>query len=229
MAMTSTIAEMSEPVLERLQDPTGVFWSRQNEIYSGLAEAISELLLIIGRPTQQFNTAIQLVPNTVWQPIPPQMLAITNILCNGSQLWKTTLRSLDYLQSSWQSNWESDRGPFPLRWAPCGLRMFVVHPAPVEPITVTVAGICFPVVGTWPYSGTQSSIWAKEINDALQMYAAFYARVKLLGEDFQEGLELYKNFQVIAQRLTQIEDRRDSLAWSRSLGAPTAPSVVEHR
>lgn len=229
MGMTSTLAEMSQDVLDRLQDPTGVFWSRQNEIYAGLAEAISELLLIIGRPTQQFNTNVTLAPNTVWQKMPANMLAITNILCNGSLLWKTTLHSLDYLQSSWSSQWESDRGPYPLRWAPLGLRYFIVHPAPVEPVQVTVAGVCFPVAGTWPYSGAQTSLWHKELNDALELYAASYARIKILGEDFQEGLNLYRQFQVIAQRLTTLEDRRDSLVSTRSFGVPTAPSQTSSR
>ena len=61
------------------------------------------------------------------------------------------------------------------------------------------------------------------------MYSAHYARVKEVGQDMEEGLPLYQAFLQIGQRLSQIEDRRDSLVWTRSLGAPTAPSGVAHR
>lgn len=229
MAQTSTLAEMAPQVQDRVQDPNGIFWLRQFEVFAGLAEGISELLLIIGRPTQIFNQQVMLQANTVWQPMPPGLLAITDIRSTASRLQKTTLRALDYTCAGWTSSWESDRGPQPLHWAPLGLNYFIVHPAPVYAIPVNVTGIAYPLTDTWPPDGTETSVFHKEIDQALQLYAAYYCRVKTGGQDAEEGFALYQQFLEIAQRLSVIEERRDDLIWTRGMGAPTAPSGVSHR
>lgn len=229
MAQTSTIAEMATAVGDRLQDPTFTFWLENFEVYAGLAEGISELLLIIGRPTQIFNTVISLTPNTCFQAMPANVLTLTNINLGGTFLKKTVLHSLDYLQASWGSSWQSDRAAVPARWAPLGLNYFIVHPAPYYPIQVQIAAIEYPILTTWPPNGTELSPFHREVNQALEMYAASYCRLKEVGNDAQIGFELYKQFQQIAQRLTTIEDRRDSLVFSQSFGAPTAPSQVSKR
>lgn len=229
MAQTSTLAEMAPQTQSRLQDPTGVFWLQQYEIFGGLAEAISELLLLVGRPTVIFNKPVTLLPNTVWQPMPAGLLAITDIRTTLSRLWKTSLFGLDRSLSSWTTAWESDRAAQPARWAPLGLSTFVVHPAPLQPLEVNVTGISYPFTDSWPPSGLDTSPFHKEINQALEMYAASYCRMKEIGQDAQEGIKLYQQFLEIGQRLSVIEDRRDSLIWTRALGAPTAPSMVSQR
>lgn len=229
MATTSTIAELAPDVSARLQDPTNVFWNLDFEVNAGIAEGISELLLIIGRPTQIFNAPLNLQVNTCFQPMPPGLLAITDIRSTSSRLAKTTMRSLDVLCASWTSSWQSDRAAQPVRWAPLGLSKFIVHPAPVLPVVVNVTGIAYPFTDTWPPDGTETSPFAKNVDQALQMYSAYYCRIKEIGQDFEEGLVLYKAFLEIGQRLSQIEARRDDLVWVRSLGAPTAPSGVSHR
>jgi hypothetical protein len=220
---TSTLAAMAPAVSARLQDPTDVFWSEQFEILAGLAEAVNELLLLIGRPTQVFNQQITLQPNTCFQPMPPGLLAITNMRIVSTQaiLWQTTLRSLDYLQSSWSGAWQSDRAANPARWAPIGLGMFVVHPAPLQPVFVNVTGVAYPFTDSWPPTGTETSPFEKNINQALEMYAASYARLKEVGQDAQEGQALYQSFLNIAQRYADIQGRRDALVFSQIFGAPT--------
>jgi len=212
-----------------LQDPTFIFWNEQFEVWAGLAEGINELLLMVGRPTQAFNELITIASNACFQPMPAGLLAITNIQVNGSMLKKTTLRALDYTQSSWSSAWQSDRAAAPARWAPLGLGMFIVHPAPVQPIYATISGIAYPFTDTWPPAGTDVSPFEKNLDQALEMYAASYARLKEVGSDAEEGFGLYKRFQQIGQRYSQIQDRRDDLVWTQSFGAPTAPSVVSKR
>jgi len=186
-------------------------------------------MLIIGRPTQIVNLPVTLVPNTVWQPLPPNMLVITNIRSTLSNLWKTSLHSLDYVCGSWSSSWESDRAGSPARWAPLGLTTFIIHPAVVQPITVIVSGIQYPILTSWPPSGQEQSPFHTEIDQALQLYAAAYCRLKEVGQDAQEGFALYQAFLEIGQRLSQIEDRRDSLVWTKAIGAPTAPSTTSRR
>ena len=229
MPSTSTIAQLAPAVGQRLQDPTFVFWNEQFEIFGGLAEAITELLLIVGRPTVIFNQPVAIQPNTCFQSMPSGLLAITDIFLAGKRLGKTSLRNLDVLCASWTSSWQSDRAAQPARWAPLGLNYFIVHPAPLQPVTATVTGIAYPLTDSWPPDGTETSPFHKEVDQALQMFSAHYCRVKEGGNDHFEGLPLYQAFLEIAQRLSTIEDRRDSLVWTKSLGAPTAPSQVAHR
>jgi hypothetical protein len=229
MGTTSTISSLAPAVGQRLQDDSFIFWQEQFEVFAGLAEGITELLLIIGRPTVIFNQPVTLQPNTVFQSIPSGLLAITDINLSGRRLPKTTLRSLDVLAASWSSSWESDRAAQPARWAPVGLNMFVVHPAPLQPVSANVTGIAYPLTDTWPPDGTETSPFHKEIDQALQLFATSYCRLKEIGDDAAVGMQLYQQFLEIGQRLSVIEDRRDSLVWTRSIGAPSAPSQVNKR
>lgn len=229
MALTSTLAELAPQVSARLQDDSNIFWSLDYEVYAGLAEGISELLLIIGRPTQTVNLSVFLTPNTVWQILPANLLAISDIRTSTSRLVKTSLRALDNTQTSWNSAWESDRAAKPARWAPVGLTQYIVHPAPLQPIQVQITGIAYPFTGDWPPSGTDTSPFHKEVDQALQLYAAAYARFKEIGNDAMEGFSLYQSFLEIGQRLSIIEDRKDSLVWTRSMGVATSTSQVSRR
>jgi hypothetical protein len=229
MANTSTIAELAPDVSARLQDPRNVFWNEQYEVFAAIAEAISELLLIIGRPTIIFNQPLTPAVNTCFNPMPAGLLCITNIRTPVSTLGKTSLRNLDYLCGSWSPSWQSERGATPKRWAPLGLNYFVLHPAPVQPIAINLTGISYPITTTWPPNGTELSVFQKEFDQALQLYAAAYCRQKEIGNDAAEGRALYQQFLEIGQRLSQIEDRKDSIVWTRGFGAATAPSQVAHR
>lgn len=227
--VTSTIAQLATQVGDRLQDPTFIFWLQRYEAYSALSEAIQDLMLLVGRPTIVYNTQITLQPNTVWQPMPANMVAITNIRSNQYSLWKTSVHVMDYLQGSWGGDWESDVADTPLRWGPLGWTQFFVHPAPVTPTLVNVSGVANPIVTPWPPTGAESSPFHSEIDIALQIYATAYLRLKELGDNAQIGNDLMQQYLDIAARNTQIEDRRDPLLFSRSLGTPTAPSLVSAR
>jgi hypothetical protein len=230
MATTSTIADLLSQVNARLQnDSYGPFWSPQNELTPAIAEAIGEMMLLIGRPTVQYNTLVTLTPNTVWQPMPTNLLAITNIQSAGTTLRKTTLHALDYTQASNTSSWESDRADVPAKWCPLGLRSFVVWPAPTQPIQVTMAGIAFPITSAWPFDPATLSPFHVEVNDALECYAAAYARLKDLGDDWAEGQQNYRQFLSVAARLSTISDREDDLIYSQGFGVETAPSQVSKR
>jgi hypothetical protein len=226
---TQTIAQLAVGAANRVQDPNFIFWQQNYEVYSAIAEGISDLLLMIGRPTVQFNTQITLEANTVWQPMPANMLAITNMRGASYSLWKTSLYAMDYLQASWGPDWESDTADSPLRWGPLGLTYFFVHPAPTTPIQVNVAGVAYPITTPWPPTGAESSPFHDEINVAVQMYAAWYLGLKMGADESFEGDALFQNYLDIAQRLSSIEDRRDNLIFSRAFGTPTAPSLVSLR
>jgi hypothetical protein len=224
------ISVLAQQVLARVQDPTAIFWDLSLEVYPALVEALNDLMLIIGRPTTIYATPVQLNPRIVWQPMPANMLAITNIRTNFAGLWKTSLHSMDYLQTSWMGNWETDVAAVPVRWGPIGVSHFFVHPAPEQTLTVTVTGVGYPVPSAvFPPTGTETASFHDEFFQALELYAAAYLRLKELGDDAQEGQELYQQYLQIAQRLTRIEDRKDSLVFSQAFGTPTALSRVTRR
>ena len=219
--MATTISTLADQVQNRLEEQVfaGSWWSRAYELYSALAEAENDLMLLVGRPTQVVTTALTLTANTVWQSTPKGYFHITDIQGAGSPLYKVNLWDLDYLQSSWGPDWTQDVDDVARRWAPIGFNMFAVHPAPVVPQTVQVTAIQYPVATAWPYDGTQTVPFEDNYFQILEEYAAFYARIKELGAEFQEGLKLFDSYMQGARRMTQIQDLRDPLLFTTSFGA----------
>ena len=218
--MTTPISTLADHTQQRLEEPVGAgaWWSRQFEVYSAIMEAQSDLLLLVGRPTQVVNVPFTLAPNTVWQAIPKGYLAITDIQGAGSPLYKINLYDLDFLQTSWGSNWQQDTDAVAQRWAPIGFNMFVVHPAPAYPQTVNVTAIQYPATDTWPYSGSEGVVFEDNYFQLIEEYAAFYCRIKELGAEFQEGMKLFEQYMAGARRMTQIQDLRDPLLFTMGYG-----------
>lgn len=226
---TTTIAQMAPNVLQRLQDPTGIFWLQDNEIGPALAEAISDLMLLIGRPTLVTNLLVTLQPNSVWQTLPANMLALTNVRTDTYDLRKTSLHSMDYTLASWSADWTADRADTPARWGQLGFTHWFVHPAPTTAVQVLVAGVVQPVQSVWPFDPATQSPMHQEVDVALEMYAAAYCRLKELGSDAEEGNVLRGQYLQIAQQLSLLEDRRDPWLFSQTRGVPTAASLVTLR
>lgn len=222
---SQTVATLGTHVAERLQDPTSRFWHLHNEMYAGIEEAINDMMLLVGRPTIQYQTLVTLQPNTVWQRMPANMIALTNMRSNNYSLWKTSLHSMDYVQASWGPDWTADRANVPARWFPLGLTWFGVHPAPLAAIQVVVAGVSNPFTDAWPPTGAEKSPFNDEFNQALELYATAYCRLKEIGDDALEGNQLMNQYTQIAQRLTDIEDNNDALIFNQAFGTSTAASI----
>jgi hypothetical protein len=223
--MSGTLQQSAYKVEDRIEEPEGaaVFWAEQTEIFTGLVEAISEALLLVGRPVQLVNQVFSLVPNTPWQTMPSGFLCITDVQGPASQVWKWDLRSMDYLLSGNAStDWENDvtSGQTIYRWFPLGLGgQFGIWPSVPHAQNVTITGLQSPVVSGWPYSGSQTIPLHDEFFQAIEKYAASYCRLKEGGAEFQQGVMLYQEFLSEMQRMTQIEDRRDPYIFGRSTGA----------
>jgi hypothetical protein len=223
LTCNTPISTLAANILERLEDPAGTFWSQQFEIYTSIVEAMNDLILLVGRPTQTVGMQFNLTPNSVWQTVPKGMFLISDIWGPQSRLRKYSLFSYDYEQpGSIGSDWENDTDiNGPTSWAPIGMTMFVVHPAPTAPQTVLLDGIAYPVAETmFPYSGAELVPFHHEIFQWLEMYAAHYARLKESTAEFQESMTLYQNYLAGAKRLSSIEDRRDSMIFDKAYGAP---------
>ena len=219
MATTiDTLADYVQPRLEEPQGP-GIFWSRVFELYSGVVEAMNDLMLLVGRPTQEVQVNFTLQPNTCFQTVPTGLLLISDIQGAGSPLYKISIYDLDYLQSSWGPDWEQDVDEVSRRWAPVGFNMFVVHPAVSVAQTVQLTGIAYPAQSTWPYPSTLTVPFEDQYFVALELYCSWYARLKELGGEAQEGIALFQQYLDMARRMTEIQSDRDPLLFTMGWGA----------
>lgn len=228
--MAITIADLAPQVIARLEEANPpVFWQLNTEIYSATVEGINDLLLLLGRPTNTVNLPVTLLPNTIWQPMPPGMFCITDIQGPGAAAYKLTLWDMDFTQASWQSSWENDLSDSLQRWFPIGLTNFGIHPAVSVPQPVTVTGIQLVTTETWPYDGTVAFPFQDEVASAIEMYAAHYCRLKESGNEFSESLSLYEQYLAVAERVTEIEDRRDPYIFGRNLGVQAGVKQTTQR
>jgi hypothetical protein len=228
---TTPISTLGIQVANRLEENTTspVFWSLSNEFYTGLIEACNDFLILVGRPDFLVNQPFTLVPNQVWQTVPKGQLLITDIQGPYSPLWKVSLFSMDYEQSNNGPSWESDTSSTPLRWGPVGFSSFFIHPAVNIPTEVTITSIAYPTSDNWPYSGSETVPFHDEIFQWLEEYASHYARLKEGGAEFKESMALYQAYLQGAQRMTQIEDRKDPLIFSRVFGGTVGLNPVQKR
>jgi hypothetical protein len=215
----STLAANVQSRLEENPGGPGQWWSAQYEIYSAIMEAQSDLLLLVGRPTQIVNIPFTLTANSVWQAVPKGYLAITDIQGAGSPLYKVNLWDLDFLCTSWQSDWTQDVDDVAVRWAPIGFNLFVVHPAVSTPQTVNITAIAYPTNQVWPYDGTSTAPFEDNFFELIEIYCAFYARIKELGSEFSEGMKLFDQYLQGAKRMSAIQDLRDPLLFTSGMGA----------
>jgi hypothetical protein len=217
----TTIGQMAPQVLARVEEPdpaNPIFWGLTTECYSALVEACSDLLILIGRPTNTVQLPVTLLPNTLFQPMPPGMFAVTNVQGPDGDVYKFSQFDMDYSQASWQSSYENDLGDSVLQWWPLGLTAFGIHPAVEVPEPVIVTGIQLVTQQTWPFDGTVVLPFHAEFEAAIEKYAAHYLRFKESGAEFQQSLALYQEYLDDAKRLTEIEDRKDDYIFSRNLG-----------
>lgn len=215
----SLLANNVQSRLEEIPGGAGQWWSAQFELYSAIIEACNDLLLLVGRPTQYVNIPFTLVPNSVWQTVPQGLLLITDIQGFSSPLYKINLWDLDYLQTSWGPDWTQDVNSVAYRWAPIGFNMFVVHPAVSVAQTVNLTAIQYPTSDVWPYTGNETVPFSDEFFQLIEEYAAFYARIKEMGGEFQEGMKLFEQYLQGAKRMSAIQDLRDPLLFSSGYGA----------
>jgi len=205
----ATISTLLPYVQNRLEEENpSVFWDSETELLSALVESMCDLTLLVGRPDLLVSVPITIQPNTPWQTIPAGMFVLLNLQGPASEVWRISLQDMDYSQVS-DSGWEQDIGDSIVKWGPLGFSKFFVWPSVPQAQTVLATGIASPVTGIWPFAGTTPVSFHDENFVALEKYAAGYARLKEGSTESSEGAKLYQDYLTDAQRLTQLEDRRD--------------------
>lgn len=128
------------------------------------------------------------------------------------------------------SSWENDTSVTgPLRWAPIGMTMFAVHPAPSVPVQVNINAVAYPVAEPWPYNGSEVVPFQHEFHDAIEEYAACYLRLKEGGTETMNGVKLYDSYLARTKRMTEIQDRRDPVLFTPSYGAVAGINALPRR
>jgi|ERR1700722_3326086 len=221
---------LADHVLERLEDPTGIFWNRRLEVYSAIVEALNDLTILVGRPVMGVQLIFNLQPNSVWQFLPKGFLCLTDIYGPQSLLRKQTLFDYDYIQFNSGSGWENENSTSgPTTWAPLGTNMFIVHPSAGAAQQVLLNAILYPVAAAWPYAGSEVVPFHHEFFAAIESYAAHILRFKESGPDFQSSMTLYGDYLAQAERMSVIETRKDPILWSRSFGTMFGPNQIPKR
>ena len=226
---TTPISVLATDALLRCEEPTSppVFWTTA-EANSAVIEAINDLILLIGRPTQYVTQIVTLQPNTPWQTMPAGVFCITDIVGLNGQVYKLTQFDMDFTQASWGSGWENDVGPAIQQWWPLGFNLFGVHPCVSAAQQVTVTAIAPATSDAWPYTGNELVPFEDSLFIALESYGAHVLRFKEGGNEFFDSLSLYKDYLAIAKRYTAIQDRRDPYIFDTNVGVPgkVAPTTA---
>jgi len=229
---TATIGDLSPQVLARLEEiGTGTFWTQQYEVFPALVEAISDLMLLVGRPTQVVQKIVTIQPNTPWQSVDGSLFCMTNMYSTQGEIYRLTQYDMDFTQIAWGSNWQDDVGPEILQWWPLGFNKFGVHPSLPASAQVQVTGIAITTALDWPYDASVEVPFQQDVFAALEMYAAHYARIKEGGNEFFETYDMYKTYLGLAQRLSEISDRRDPsiFMFSKTLGGQVGINPTTQR
>lgn len=232
MPIVSDLVPQVQSRLEEMAGPSGdgELWSIQFEIRTAITEAMSDLMLLIGRPTQEVTQQFSLALNTCFQALPIGVFLLTNIYGVGGELRCVSLHDMDYILSSWSPAWSNDTSPNgPVRWFPLGFNLFGVHPAPTVPTNVTITGIQSVTTESYPYSGNSPLVFHDELEAALEQYATMYCKLKEDGPEVQTGMQLYKEYLAVAARNTEIEDRRDAVIFSPAFGGGSGLDPITRR
>jgi hypothetical protein len=229
--MATTVATLAPYVENRVEEVAGapVFWQQSQEVYTAIVEAVQDLLLLIGRPTQTVTQTVTLLPNTPWQPMPSGIFVITDMYDQNGRTYQFSVYDFDYSQVSWGSGWENDISTAISQWAPVGFSQYLVHPAVNTPQQVTVTGIQATPNQAWPYDGTSTIPFESSMYVALELYATSYLQFKEGNAEFSNGVTLYQQYLELAKRYTQIQDRRDPLIFAPNMGIPTGITPIVKR
>ena len=227
MATLSTLEPYVAARLEELPDNRG-FWDQETELFSAIMEAQCDLTLLVGRPDQTVSMVYTIQPNTWLQQIPKGMFALLNVQGPDSEVWKVTLEDMDYGLVS-GPDWEEDIADTIQKWFPIGLGQFGVWPSVSTAQNVLITGIASPITSMWPWNGSQPVVFHDEFFSCIEKYAAAYCRIKEAGLEQEEGQKLYAEYLANAQRMTQLENRRDPFLFSGSIGANVTVNPTKQR
>lgn len=149
------------------------FWNAQEK-----RDAFNEALSCWNCMTGEFTTSFSLpVTGDTYYNVPRQIASVQRVSYNGAGLMSTSIEALDMAQPGWQN----DAAATPREWAPVGLTIVAVHPAP------TTGTFLFEGIAETPHllnDGDKMDA-GDEFLDALLSYGHHYLSFKDGGAEFQ--------------------------------------------
>lgn len=224
--MADTTNSLALTVQQRLEEPAGpgIFWSYEDEILPAVVEAMNEAAMLTGVVQTAQTQPYTIAANTSYFPLPKNAIALIRVL-SPAYTRKTSVFALDNLNRSWQN----DTGLAIQAWFPAGVTMFGVYPQVTAEVQVMLTYLAYPVTVPPPYTGNEPVPFQSEFHESLEQYAAHVLRLKEAGQDFEGSQTIYQEFLKTMGTLDAFETRRDSLTFTRGVGASVRVNPVEVR
>lgn len=222
----TTLADLGTLVQQRLEEPVGpgIFWDLMGELYPELVEALNEAALVTGEPEVRQSALFTFPANQTVIPLPVNAIALLRIQA-PQWVQKTTIWDLDRMTPGW----ESDSGLSIDAWFPIGLTQFGIHPQLEASVQGYLTYVALPVPTGPPYTGLETIDFQAEFNEGFVDYAAHVAQLKEAGEEFVQSAKLYDRFLAKMTELSNFSWRKNSLRFTRNVGAPSALNPVEKK
>lgn len=209
------LSDLLPDVLGRIEDPMPpgpIHWDLQGEVYVQMVYALFEAALVTGN-VQKISVVVPLAANTTYFNVPQATIAPIRMR-SPFPVKKTTLKALDDLNTGWQQQTGDDIKS----WFPMGVNMFGIYPQLTGSISVTMDFIASPINEIRPYTGNETDPFQNEFNDILTTYTAAMLRAKEGGAEAEESDVVFQDYMAVLKRLSQFQQRIDSLVYSGAFG-----------
>jgi hypothetical protein len=174
-----TTLEEFEDDLTFLVGDDSTFWQREEKDF-----AANESLRVWQAMTGEFPATAFLTANgDVYYDVPRQLVSVQRVLFEGNPLAQTSLAELDY----GSPGWEGTAGT-PTSWAPIGLNLFALSPAPASG-NIVVEGLAELETLVGP---SATVTFMDDVLSSLEAYGHHYLVFKEGGQEFkaaQDGLQ----------------------------------------
>jgi len=222
-----TIDDIAASVLQRLEESTTspVFWSYA-EIRMLVLEAMCEATLITGSPQVRITSApFTLQPNLTIQAAPAGAFTIIRVESGGGAVHKVSVFDLDMSDKNWQND---PQDTIPREWFPFGCGQFGIHPQ-LSAVAQVILTIVQNPIALMPLAGTETVNFQSEFGLGFEAYGESLATLKEGGAEADAGVRLYDTFLSVMAELSAFQLRKDSLRFSRTLGAAAEINEVQKK
>lgn len=110
-----------------------------------------------------------------------------------------------------------------------GLTQWGIFPKLSADQRVVLTYIAYPVAKAPTYDGSEVLPFQDEYYQSIENYAAHVLRLKEAGQEFEVSQASYQEFLDSMQSLSRLQERRDNLVFSKTMGAALRTNVVESK
>lgn len=189
------------------------FWTDPESV-TYINEALRMWNLLTGMWKQPISGTT--IPNVPWLDLPASMVYNMRVSVGGKALGDSSIGDLDYGKPGWEGQTTASGGGVPTTvkmWAPAGLRLIAIWPAPTLATDIVIDGVASTPVLVNPGDFVDLG---EEEHGALIDYALHIATFKKGGTTFAGTMQLYREFLLAAA--DKNERLKGSLLFRRAMG-----------